>query len=261
MKKFIAILCTVFLMAGSANAFSTVMFDKGGTGNDANLLEYSLFQLIYTLDTIALPPSTFNIPSGTPASGNRTQHIWTFQDVATGAFTESFTAQVLQGQTTAPSTESFANTYIDVDLNGTYFSDTNIQFSGGTGTMYNNNDVIATFGFQSALISQLGGSILTPSDFLGMKIDFSFEFLTANTNYWGPNEEYLVGQNWLLSFVGGRVDQQAIYKDIPNNEYIIGWEFPGAQMKFDAVPEPGTMVLLGLGLLGIAGVSRKKIRS
>ena len=259
MKKILAALFVTLFLCTSAQAFS-VSFDKLGTGNDANLIKYDVFQLVATTETITLPAGTVNLNS-TPASGQRTEQIWTYQDITTGIFTESFTAMVLGGFMTSPNSfDSFSNVFIDVNLDGTYYNDSNITFTGGNATMYSGANLIASFSYESALISSLSGSLLGahPHD-LGMLINFSFLFDYVNPLYWGDNEEFLVGKKWLLSVVGGSVAQNQIYIDVPSNEYIIGWQFPGAQMEFSTIPEPATMLLFGLGLIGLAGASRRKL--
>ncbi|RQW85128.1 MAG: PEP-CTERM sorting domain-containing protein [Geobacter sp.] len=236
MKKFFLSVVMLLSMVSFAQAY-TVSFDWDGTGAASGLTDYEAFQL------------------------NSYSPIITYQNAATGVFTEAFTVFVFGGYTPGATTADpyFAppSMKIDLALTGQYVNDQNIFFTGGSATMYDATNQIATFDFDSALISQLSGSLLQDEN-LGMKIDFAFEFLTVNPNYWGPVEQELVGKKWLLSVVGGRIDQSSIDYNANNNEYEIAWVFPGARMEFEAVPEPSTILLLGSGLLGVALFGRRK---
>jgi hypothetical protein len=238
MKKIFLSLVMLLSMVSFAQAYS-VSFDWDGTGGASGFKDYSAFQL------------------------NSYGPITTYQNASTGVFTESFTVFVLGGYQVGnpPNTIDpfFAppNMRIDLTLNGQYFNDQNIVFTGGNATMYDTTNQIATFDFTSALISELTGGLLQNPK-LGMKIDFDFLFTSVNSNYWGPLERDLVGNHWLLSVVGGRIDESSAVYDPTNNQYIINWVFPGARMEFEAVPEPSTILLLGSGLLGVALFGRRK---
>jgi hypothetical protein len=238
MKKFILSVVMLLSMVSFAQAYS-VSFDWDGAGGASGLKDYQAFQL------------------------NSYSPITTYQNATTGVFTENFTVFVLGGYQVGnpPNTIDpfFAppSMRIDLALTGQYVDDSNIFFTGGSATMYDASNQIATFLFSSALISQLTGSLLQDQN-LGMKIDFEFIFDTVNSDYWGPLEQDLVGKHWLLSVVGGRVDESSIDYNQTSNEYIINWVFPGARMEFEAVPEPSTILLLGSGLLGVALFGRRK---
>lgn len=226
----------LFSMVSFAQAY-TVSFDWDGTGASSGLTDYEAFQL------------------------NSFSPITTYQDATTGAFNETFTVLVLGGYKPGSTTVSpYFNPdsmFITLSLSGQYVDDSHVYFTGGTATMFDATNEIATFSFDSALVSQLTGSLLTDEN-LGMKIDFAFIFDSVNPDYWGTVEQELVGKSWLLSVVGGRIDENSVAYNANTNEYVINWVFPGARMEFEAVPEPSTILLLGSGFLGVALFGRRK---
>ncbi len=255
MKKIImALLITLFLVSSAHATF--ISFDSTGSGVDANLLSMDEWQMVAYAE----------VDPYTGESGD----VFTYQDMATGLFTEDFTMRVTEGRDTSTSSYyAFPPFFVDVDLTGQYYSDTNIQFSTGAVQMYDDIDNdgnysagdidIATLSMTSALVSQLSGSLLGTMP-LGMKVDLSFTFDTVNSLYFGQTEEDLTSAGWLLSVVAGRVDQESLtsYTGPNDDQYIIRWDNPGFQAEFSQVPEPGTLLLLGVGLLGLAGYTRKR---
>jgi hypothetical protein len=256
MKKILAALFVTMFLCTSAQAF-TVFFDQTGSGLDVNLVETQIMQLNSMNNPIVLPADAVHLLGETNPDQNG--HIFTYQNKTTGDFTEKFTVRVTEGIDSNTNYITYTNIFLDIDLIGKYIDDDNIYFTGGSARMYKTGVIedIASFSLGSALISDLAGTLLT--DLLAMKIDFEFIFDDINEDFWGPNEEYLVGKSWLLAMVGGRIDQLNIWDAPTDNEYIIEWRFPGAQVRFSAVPEPATMLLFGLGLIGLAGASRRKL--
>jgi hypothetical protein len=244
MKKLFLSLVMLLSTVSFAQAYN-VEFDWQGTGSDANLKKYDIFQLIAT--------ETYN------STFNDYGQIFTYQDSA-GNFTESFTVEVSRGELFGPGFVNFSNILLNINLDGKYSligSTPTVTFNGGSAAMVDGSNTIATFSFNSALAKNITGSLL--GDGLGMEIDFSFLFETIDSAYWGDAEEYLVGNKLLLSLASGSIDQDGIIPLTGSDwAYLIRWKFPGAQMSFEAVPEPSTILLLGSGLLGVALLGRRK---
>jgi len=84
--------------------------------------------------------------------------------------------------------------------------------------------------------------------------DFSFSadlYVDANSNGWDTTDALaVIGVDYTIWF-GGYVGNNNY---APNDEAILFQ----STLEIAPVPEPATMVLFGLGILGLAGVSRKK---
>lgn len=188
-----------------------------------------------------------------------------------------------------------ANLYIDLALNGfiTGYSDggtpttastplsitddtyTSI-FSSGAASMYTDNNGDQIYNAGDVLVASFslvgaGPFILTPSIFAGAGAQISFGFDTSYTNpaYFSlapgyPDWFNYVNSGFLLTLTQGGVAVVGQFGGDtgPNpDEILIAFQETGFDAKFDAIPEPTSMLLLGTGLAGLAGIGRRRKKS
>lgn len=263
MKKLFLILFVTFFSLTSANAMEYfVEFDQTGSGLDANLVEMDVWSFaVY---------NEFNPDAGEVGD------IFTYQE-ADGSFVEDFTFRVDEGlNTTLEGNDgifAFDDMFVDIHLEGTYFSDAQIEFDAGNVQVYKDNDAngdftpgdidVATLDFDYALTTNLSGALFGDQD-LSMDMDIGFDFSTVNSDFWGADEEFYTDKGWLLSLVSGRIFQEYILEDPTDVDladpyiFLIEWTTSDFIAEFRAVPEPSTFILLGAGLAGLVFFSRKK---
>lgn len=260
MKKLLLGALISFFLVSPVHAYY-ISFDETGSADDDNLV---------LMDEWGLDPW-----GEENDDVNVVGDIFTYQSLSTGYFTETFTMRVGEGRNSAlgggAGIFEFSDIFADTTLYGTYYSDNDIRFSGGSVIVYKDSggddgnydgtdDRIAELVFRSALVSELTGTLLggeNEAGDLGMKLDLSFIFDYVNPDYWGQTEQDLVANNWLLSFVGGRIEEQNLWY-LSEETLLIEWDLPGMQAEFAAIPEPATMLLLGAGLIGLAGLGRRR---
>lgn len=268
MKNVIFAIISFLFLSGSVQAYE-LGFDPTGS-NDETVIEgaYEIiegFQLLGEAEAI---------------DGGDTrplEDIWTFQDQS-GDFYEEFTLSIAYGEyADNTDTDYYDDLYIDVYLEGNYDITTNtISFDSGYATMYEDTDgdldytvgtdiEIAELSLLSALAKVLSGSSIEEGISLEMDLDLVFD--SINLDYFEDDLQSLVDNSFLLTFAAGRIVQtdQTVYNnngtpDDDSDDWIeqVSWTVNGIEETFAVVPEPTTMILFGIGLLGIAGVSRKR---
>ena len=94
-----------------------------------------------------------------------------------------------------------------------------------------------------AIINYFGGDYINDPQYLLVKDGRSEPawYLFDLTNLWNGKDKLVLSGFWLNEYDEGRISHVTLY---------------GKQAT--QVPEPATLILLGLGLLGIAGFRRKK---
>lgn len=145
------------------------------------------------------------------------------------------------------------------------------NFTGGSARLYvdgnGNKDfdggetIVADFSLAAA-----APFIIVPTVFTGTggTISFEFRFDSINLAYFSQAPGFadpstLIGNKWLFTMAQGSLALNSLGVN-PPNEMLLGWEETGLDARFTTVPEPTTIFLLGLGLVGVAGVARKRTR-
>lgn len=134
---------------------------------------------------------------------------------------------------------------------------------------YTTNTVFATLKLTSADLFEFTGS-----DY-GATADLHFEFVwidpTIDYDYWPNNAQLssLIGQGFVLAL--GKDEVQGVINGSDNiwaaadgngdgddDHLVLGFTAESGAILFNVVPEPTTILLFGIGLLGFASIGRKR---
>ena len=166
----------------------------------------------------------------------------------------------------------------DMNIRNCRYTNSDIVISGATGTITDLNlnieidhtyladlDIHLDHWFDGQIWSWVMSD--DGSHWNNMNVTFDDEVATSIVGY-DPGANDLTGtfrpQSSLSIYDGFSLNgtwRLSVYDDAYGDTGVLrSWSLLGEDSNIDAVPEPATMLLFGLGLLGLAGVSRKKIK-
>lgn len=176
---------------------------------------------------------------------------------------------------------NFGGTVTDVSLDGSGYTRVDYSYNTGILDLYANQNITADFdnrtGFTDGtliasfeIIYGFGHAIIDPT---GQDVtngglgEFLLKATNLAQNFWfnedGDDLADIYNDidrplEWLVSFADYNVDDTELTPNAdPDILFTVEATHDGS-IRFDAVPEPATMILFGIGLLGVAGISRKK---
>lgn len=164
---------------------------------------------------------------------------------------------VYQGEFTA-----LINLYGNTDI---LPDETTVHFTGGSGSIFHGANSILDFTYEHSLAATFTDTLFSTTG-LSTDFDVTFEITDFDSDYFsaisGLSLQELIDGNLFQITAAGRYQIDSIsdtLNDAGGDYVMIESTTNGVDARFEVVPEPTTMVLFGIGLLGLARVSRRKV--
>ncbi len=283
MKKIITLLLLTAFLLLSTNAFA---FTRVNTYWDLNAVDGAFFQGDGTgagaddgittnfteLGYFAETRSTINALTGVVKDVGH-GHI---DELFTGAFpsdterfgsryTMTFAWDNLEGVVTSNDGNTIEAVYNTGTINFYVGWDTSLGYSYGNAALFGDSDLGSfTDGLKVATIEITSGSYeLDLTGQGGSSYILNGKFTEILDDFWFTEDgedlsDELLDKEWVMAYSAGDTDPQNTIIDDSDLTNIIVDSPHDSSIEVGIVPEPGTMVLLGFGLLSLAGIARRK---
>jgi hypothetical protein len=262
----------VLMVTGSASAYglNDWYFDFDGAGGNAatQINEYLDISSPNLVDTTMTSATTFDFKNygfvvsrsydDGPANPTNLTAVYTFSGSAELGGAINFDSGTL-----ALYLDDFGSSYATASDSDSSFYGANdgtpiatFDLVSGSGAILTDGLPNGTFSINYEATNITAGYFFMPDGTTDLStldpITLTMGFTTTNASAVGNPTDGLVSE--LMDYAG--------LTDVPENDPPTDfWLASGGQFRINVVPEPTTMILFGVGLLGIAGITRKKVHS